>query len=249
MDTWKFFDITHREHILCNPMSPEKLEQLIRLLRLEPGSKIIDIAMGKAEFILRLVEEYGVEGIGVDLSPYCVADARKKQEARIPTAELEFLEMDGADYKPENPESFDLAACLGASWIYGGHQQTLAALMGMAAPGGWVIAGEPFWREEPTDAYLDATGMERGAFGTHADNAQAGHDLGLELMYTLVSSQDDWDRYEGLQWYSALEWANVNPEDPDVGEVLARVKKDRETYLKWGRRILGWAIYAFKKDG
>ncbi|MBS1112435.1 MAG: methyltransferase, partial [Nitrospirae bacterium] len=29
MDMWKFFNITHREHILCNPMSLEKLEQLI----------------------------------------------------------------------------------------------------------------------------------------------------------------------------------------------------------------------------
>jgi len=26
MDMWKFFDITHREHIVCNPSSIEKLE-------------------------------------------------------------------------------------------------------------------------------------------------------------------------------------------------------------------------------
>ncbi len=38
MDMWKFFDITHRDHILCNPMSLEKLEQLIALLPLKPGA-------------------------------------------------------------------------------------------------------------------------------------------------------------------------------------------------------------------
>lgn len=27
MDMWKFFNITHRGHILCNPLSVGKLEQ------------------------------------------------------------------------------------------------------------------------------------------------------------------------------------------------------------------------------
>ncbi len=35
MDMWKFFNITHRECILCNPMSLDKLDQLITLLPLE----------------------------------------------------------------------------------------------------------------------------------------------------------------------------------------------------------------------
>jgi hypothetical protein len=47
MDMWKFFDITHREQILCNPMSLEKLEQLITLLPLKPGARVLDIATGK----------------------------------------------------------------------------------------------------------------------------------------------------------------------------------------------------------
>ena len=41
MDMWKFFDITHREHILCNPMNLEKLEQLITLLPLKPGARVL----------------------------------------------------------------------------------------------------------------------------------------------------------------------------------------------------------------
>ena len=58
MDMWKFFDITHREHILCNPMSIEKLEQLITLLRLKPDARVLDIATGKGEFLIRLAERY-----------------------------------------------------------------------------------------------------------------------------------------------------------------------------------------------
>lgn len=58
MDMWKFFNITHREHILCNPMSLEKLEQLITLLSLKLGARVLDIATGKGEFLIRLVERY-----------------------------------------------------------------------------------------------------------------------------------------------------------------------------------------------
>jgi len=31
MDMWKFFDITHRHHRFCNPISVEKLDELCAL--------------------------------------------------------------------------------------------------------------------------------------------------------------------------------------------------------------------------
>lgn len=249
MDLWKYFDITHREHVLCNPTNVEKIDELITLLRMEPGAKVLEIATGKGEFIIRLVERYEIEGIGVDISPYHISDAENKSKARIPDAHLTFLQMDGANYQAGQPESLDLVACIGASWIYGGHKETLKALKDMAAPGGWVVVGEPYWRQEPDPAYLEAIGEQRSSFGTHYENTAAGLDLGLELVYTLVSSQDDWDRYEGLQWYAATEWAEKHPHDPDAGELLQRVRANRASYLQWGRDTLGWSIYVFKKAG
>jgi len=249
MDDWKFYDITHREHVVCNPMSVEKLEELVALLRPGPGARVLDIAAGKGEFMVRLAERYDIEGIGVDLSPHYIPDAREKQERRVPDARLEFLHMDGADYVPDEPESFDVVACLGASWIFGGHRGTLGALSGMAARGGWVVVGEPYWRQDPPAAYLEAIGEQRETYGTHHENVGVGQELGLELVYTLVSNEDDFDRYEGLQWYAAAQWAGEHADDPDVEEVLERVGRNRESYLKWGRETLGWAIYVFRKGG
>ncbi len=248
MDTWKYFGITHREHVLCNPISVDKVEELIALLRLRPGAQVLEIAAGKGEFIIRLAERYGIEGIAIDMSPYFVSDAKKKYKQRIPGARLRFLEMDGADYEPEKPESFDLAACIGASWIYGGHRGTLMAMNRMAAPGGWVVVGEPYWRREPEPEHLKAIGEKRSTYGTHYENAEAGKEFGLDPVYTMVSSQDDWDRYEGLQWYAAAKWASEYPDDPDAAEVLTRVHEGRENFLKWGREAFGWAVYVFKKN-
>jgi SAM-dependent methyltransferase len=227
-------------------MSAAKFGQLIDLVRLGAGTRVLEIALGKGEFIVQLAERYGAGGIGVDLSPYCVADARAKIERRVPGADLTVLEMDGADYEPAGGERFDLAACIGASWIYGGHRETLTYLQRVTAPGGWVVAGEPYWRREPTGDYLAAIGAERDTYGTHHDNVAVGEALGLIPVYALVSNQDDWDRYEGLVWYAADQYAADHPDDPDVAELLARVRKNREIYLKWGRDILGWAIYLFR---
>jgi cyclopropane fatty-acyl-phospholipid synthase-like methyltransferase len=58
MDIWKFYDITHKKHIVLNPMSIDKIEGLFGLLNLKPGPKFLDIACGKREFLIRLVEMF-----------------------------------------------------------------------------------------------------------------------------------------------------------------------------------------------
>jgi SAM-dependent methyltransferase len=246
MEMWKFYDVTLRRHVVCNPTSEEKLARLVDLVRLPTAARVVDIACGKGEFLIRLAEAYGVRGVGVDLSPFFITEAKRRLQARAPQAGITFTQMDGADFKPDKPHSLALASCIGASWVFGGHAKTLDALIGMAEPDGWVIVGEPYWLQEPSDEYLQALGMPRETFGSHADNVEAGQRLGLELVHTLVSSKDDWDRYEGLQWYAMAEYARTNRDDADLPELLERVAKQKSAYLKWGRDALGWAIYVFR---
>lgn len=246
MDQWKYFDITHKQHLICNPLSSEKLDTLIGLFDLAPGSQVLDVAMGKGELITRLVERYGVEGVAVDLSPYCVADTEAKLQGRVPGATVKVLEMDGADYRPEAPASFDLAACLGASWIFGGHKGTLASLEGIVRSGGLILVGEPYWRQEPPAPYLAVEGWERDTFGSHYENVQVGEELGLSLEYAITSTLDEWDRYEGLQWHAAATYARAHPDDPDLSTLQERIRRSRERYLRWGRATVGWAAYLFR---
>ena len=49
MDIWKFYDVTHRYHEVCNPTSRAKLDELVGLLKLNPESRVLDIACGKGE--------------------------------------------------------------------------------------------------------------------------------------------------------------------------------------------------------
>jgi SAM-dependent methyltransferase len=245
MDMWKFYDITHREHVVCNPMSEEKLTRLVGLLRLSTGAQVVDIACGKGEFLIRLAEAYGVRGVGIDMSPFFIAEAERSIAGRA--SGITFTRMDGADFKPDAPERFDLASCLGASWIFGGHANTLEALSRMVKPGGFVIVGEPYWLREPSEDYLKAVGVAKEDFGSHLSNAEAGERRGLDLIHTIVSSGDDWDRYEGLQWYATAEYARIHPDDPDLPTVVERVAKEKDAFLRWGRDTMGWAIYLFRR--
>jgi len=228
-------------------MNKEKFEKLCRLLRLGPESRVLDIACGKGEFLIRLAELYDISGVGVDISPFCISDCLRKRQNRVANSNVEFIEMDGAKYEPEMPESFDLAMCVGASWVYRGYRGTIRTLKKMTKQGGLVIVGEPFWMKEPSEEYLKADKIKREEFGTHYDNVMLGEEEGLTCIYTIVSNHDDWDHYETLGWWAIDEYEKTNPNDQDNLEILERKKREKETYLRWGRETLGWAIYVFKK--
>ena len=247
MDPWKYYDITHRYHRICNPISVERLDEVCDLLGLKPRARVLDVACGKAELLVRLAERYRVGGVGIDLSPYAIRDARDRAERRVPGADLEFVGCDGADYDPGEAGAFDLAMCIGASWIWDGYRGTLLRLAEMTRPGGLILIGETFWTKEPPREYLEAEGMRRDDFMTHHGNVRAGEDEGLTFLYSAVSSHDDWDRYEGLQWYAAAEYAREYPDDPDLPALTERVRRSRDAYLRWGRDCLGWALYLFRK--
>ncbi|MBT7915523.1 class I SAM-dependent methyltransferase [Candidatus Bathyarchaeota archaeon] len=246
MDLWKFYHVTSMHNIVGSPMSAMKRDELIALLKLPPGATVLDIACGKGETLTQLAEQYDVSGVGVDLSPYCVEDTKRKLRERVPSADIEILELDGAEYKPDR--MFDLTMCIGASWVYGGHRGTLQTLKSMTKPGGLVWVGEPYWLKEPVEEYLVAEGCSKETFGSHHENVLIGEQEGLLPLYTAVSSKDDWDRYEALQWYAAEDFTSKHPDDPDVEEILQRVAHKRTKYLRWGRDTLGWALYLFRKS-
>ena len=246
MHRWKYFDITHRFHVVCNPTSVAKPEELVGLMRLEPGRPFLDIACGKAEMLVRLAEAYDIRGVGVDLSPYFMKDAKELRRQRVPGSNPEFVNVNGAEYHRENTKNFDLSMCIGASWIYDGHRGTLRAMKCMTRPGGIVMVGEPFFTEKPSEEYLTTEDFSRDEFSTHYGNIQIGVEEELTPLYTMGSNLDDWDRYETFKWYAVDEFARNNPDDPVLPEIQARNAKAHEIFLRWGRELFVRAIYLLR---
>ncbi|HYF94112.1 MAG TPA: class I SAM-dependent methyltransferase [Symbiobacteriaceae bacterium] len=247
MNPWKYHIVTCADLTHLNPINPAGFDELVDLLDVPAGGRVLDIACGKAECLIRIASRYTITGVGVDLCPEFLAAARTAARQSVPsTSTLSFVEQDGASYAAPDG-SFDLTVCLGASWVFGGYQGTVRRLASLVRPGGQIMVGEPFWIREPDLDYLNATDMHREAFRTHAGNAAVGEQEGLSLLYTLVSSPADWDRYEGRRWRAAERYAAVNPDDPDLASILDRCRRWRDAYLRWGRDCLGWAVYLFQK--
>jgi ubiquinone/menaquinone biosynthesis C-methylase UbiE len=245
MDRWKYFAITHRDHLICNPTSSAKLTELVNLLPLRDVSqpRVLDIACGKGELLMQIVEHHDASGVGVDLSPFEAENARASVAARGLSDRIEIIHGDGADY-PAQENSFDLAMCIGATWVWENYAGTLDALKRIVRPGGVIAVGEPYFTKEPDPAYLAAE-PDLEDFGSHADNVQIAQDSGLDFVYAMVSNADDWDRYEGLQTRAAQMYAREHRDDPDVKPLLEKRRSTDEAYFKWGRETLGWAIYLF----
>src|SRR3970040_2310932 len=68
----------------------------------------------------------------------------RRARARVRRRGLWLVRGAGAGYRPPASKRFDIALCLGASWIWGGYVGTLRGLLRLTAPGGRVLVGEPF---------------------------------------------------------------------------------------------------------
>lgn len=215
-------------------MSTAKCEALCRLFQCEPNTRVLDLGCGKGAFLIQLAKLYDIIGIGIDLS---ITDCIENKRRYVPTANIQFIAMDAADYILKSGEFFDLTLCIGASFIYGGYRETIHALKQVTKPEGLLVIGEPYWLQEPNENYLKAEGYQRDTFGTHLSNVTDAEAAGFTCLYTLVSTQDEWDHYVGLSWWAIDEYVRKNPEDSDITALVAW-SQWKHRYLKWGRDTL-----------
>ena len=94
MDIWKFFAVGHARHQICNPTNSAKLDELVELLELPEGARMLDFACGKGELLVRAAKRWKARGVGVDLSPFAVADARALVAAAGLDSSLEIIEAE-----------------------------------------------------------------------------------------------------------------------------------------------------------
>ena len=239
----RYYVVAEALHELQNPTSREKLVLLGERLGLGPESRVLDIASGRGGPALLLAETFGCSVRGVELAPEFHVVAEKRAAAAGLSERLTFELGDGAAATLE-PEAYDAALCLGASFVWGSLADTVDALAPAVRPGGHVVVGEPYWRRLPVPAdYEDG----REPWTTLEGTVTVFETCGLPVVSVISSSEDDWDIYETLHWQAVEAWLGANPEDPDASEIRARHERHKHSYLRHGRELLGWAIFVGRK--
>ena len=230
MDRAEASRIAHGELRLWNPFSEAALDELIELLDLAPGARVLDVACGRAEVLRRVAERWEVEASGYDADPALI-------ESGPPGLDLQVR-----DSPPDG--SFELVICIASSHALGGFPDALAALHELTEPGGQVLLGEGYWRNTPSEAYLDALGgASADELADYPGLMQAVDDAGLTPLYSSVASEADWDRYDWRLILNAERWAAANEDDPGAKLLLERAASARRRMtMPGGRETLGFAL-------
>jgi SAM-dependent methyltransferase len=231
------WEVAERDHDIQNPTSAEKIRLLGERLRLGPESRVLDIACGRGGPALLLAEAFGCRVTGVERFGAFVEAARARAAEQGLEDRVEFVEADAAAF-PIEEAAWDAALCLGATFVFGGLDATLEALVRAVRPGGFVAVGEPYLRRPLPDDVDD-----EGFLPLHETAARL-EPAGLHLVTLIAASEDDWDRYESLHWQSLEEWLFANPGDTDAEALAAQHERSRDEYLRVGRGLFGWAIFA-----
>jgi len=116
-------------------LSAEKIRLLGEYLRLTSESRVLDIACGKGGPALILAATYGCRVHGVEIRP-AFAEAARARAAALGLESLIQVQTADASGLQFEPETWDAALCLGASFVWGTIADAAAALLPLVAGNG-----------------------------------------------------------------------------------------------------------------
>ena len=232
-------DIAEQFMELANPTSPEKLTKAAQIAGMKAGDKIIDFGCGYAEPLVLWAERFGISGLGIDVRPKACERAVKKIANKGLSDRLSIECADAAGYI-FTPQTYDLATCIGATFIWGTFGDAIRAMRQAVKPQGKLIIGEAYWLVDNVPAEFRT---EQTEIKSEAELLEMARAEGFEFEYVLHSNHDEWDRYEADNWVGLLHWIETNPAHPERQQVIDHLHESQEEYVRYGRMYFGWALY------
>lgn len=236
-------EIAEANHRILDPFSLEKLMLVGEVSRLGEGQRILDLACGKGEMLCQWARRFGIEGLGVDLSPVFLAAAASRAAELEVTDRVRFQQGDAAE---PVPGEFDVVSCLGATWIGGGLVGTLDLMRRSLAPGGLLLVGEPYWISPPPASAVSALGFPEESCASLVGTLDRIESAGAELVEMVLADADCWDRYVAAQWWTVSEWLRANPSDPEAPGMRDYLVQARRSHLAYQRDYLGWGVFVLR---
>ena len=239
-ERFRIFEALHHAMDICNPMTKGDLDCLVDALDPSDGERALDLACGHGELLLRMAARSSIEGMGVDLSPWVIARAAAKTGSASLPGSITWCV--GQARTAGTDTSWDIATCLGASWVWHGFPGTVRALASRIGPGGRIAVGDLRLHE---GADPDRVAEEHGRVPTREEQAEFLADAGLCDIDELALAPGGWDRYLERIAESAETWAAQHP-----GVEAERFVSESESWRlehERDRAFLTWTVWTARR--
>ncbi len=234
------FEAMHHLHEICNPMDSAALDELLGHLAPGDGDRMLDIACGHGELLIRAAERADIAGVGLDLSPWVLLRASTRAAARRLRGTTDWWLGEGRAL-PKEPR-WDVVTCLGASWIWHGFTGTLRAAASRVRPGGRIAIGDLRTRKGVDAGTLEQVIGPGTSMTTEADQLAALEQAGLEPIDCYVSPDEAWAGYHRLVIESADTYTGPAP----AGNASSTAREWQQEFER-DRRVLEWTVWTATK--
>jgi cyclopropane fatty-acyl-phospholipid synthase-like methyltransferase len=178
-----------------NPISEQKFDRIAGALELSPDDRVLDVGCGNGEMLIRLVERYGLQGVGIDSFEEAIQEARRRAALRVSNSDLEWAAVDAQTWQAE-PESFDLAMCIGSTHAFGlgvgAYERAIQNLNPLVRCGGAMLLGEGFMRAPVNSEYRKILGEFPPDGMTNHGNVAAASRLLKNGWFVTMSASRTW---------------------------------------------------------
>jgi SAM-dependent methyltransferase len=236
------------------PLSSARADRIVARLAACRPATVLDLGCGWGELLLRLLEAVPeATGVGVDLNEDDLERGRRAARARGLAARATFV-RESAVGTGRGPA--DVVLCVGASHALSDKEPphhtaaALAALRRLVNPGGRVLLGEGFWEHTPTPGQL-ARMWPDAAAEQHLDLAGV-VDLttaaGFRPSGIETAGAEEWDVFESDYRSDVEDWLASHPHHPLAAETRERLDRQRTSWLRGYRGVLGLAYLTLTPD-
>jgi len=129
---------------VLHPGGFEITRELAELCHIGKGTKVLDVSSGTGESACFLVEQFGCEVTGVDVSEYMVERARRKAEARGLPVEFK---QGNAHNLPFGDNKFDAVISECTTCLLE-KERAISEMVRVAKPGGYVGIHDVCWKDD-----------------------------------------------------------------------------------------------------
>ena len=243
-----FHHIAYQPLAVCNALSMARLEATVRRAGLKAEARVLDIGCAYGEVSIHLARTFDARLTAVELDPVMAAGA----EARIQTAGLsERIEVrrETSTMTLATLPAFDLILAIGSTEPAGkglrDPADVFAALTEHLTPGGALLWGDLFWKQEPPAPLRQL--VETGGYYVSHDALQAAaREAGLTVVSAEISDEAEWAVYRTAMETAITDWLDTHPDHADAPSVAATAHRIK-MMLDFGAPYLGFGLYLFRK--